>query len=268
MLRIAEATSTEFPISMSNIDILLTKALAAAALLLLSAVPAPAQNPPQTEARPPRVVLTGRETQLHQAARAGDLSLLQARLQQGISPDARDPNGRTPLLEAAAAGQITAMELLLAKGARVNLSSPDGETPLIAAARRGNLDALQLLLDSGADLNRRSRGYGTALEAAERLGHSEAAALLRRAGARTFGRSVGDSVCIRPWNGEGYCGSVQAIDKNNYQIRVTKIAGCEDGCEPKPGCSAGRRVGGPNGLGSGDVVRIPSWCITHTDVKP
>ena len=155
-----------------------------------------------------------------------------------------------------------------ASDAPVNAASTGGVTPLIEAARTGNVDAARTLIAAGADLNSRSRGFGTALEAAERLNHRSVAALLRQAGARTFGRSVGDSVCVRPWSGEGFCGAVEAIGANIYRIRITTIVGCSHGCEAMPDCSAGTPVGGSAGLRDGDVVDAPTWCLTHTDVTP
>jgi ankyrin repeat protein len=213
-------------------------------------------------------IRTGSETQLHNAARTGNLKLLRARLQQGVNPDARNPSGRTALLEAAAAGHIETMRALLTAGASVNAAAPDGQTPLIEAAAHNRAGAVKLLMEADADLNVRSRGFGSALEAAERMGHEQIAQILRRAGARTFGRSVGDTVCVRPWNGEGYCGTVTAIHKNEYDIRITKIVGCLSGCEPKPECSTGKSVGGPDGLHAGDRITTASWCLTHTGVKP
>jgi uncharacterized protein len=252
-----------------NIDILLNKTFLAGAFLLLLPHVALAQEPAgKTSAQTHVASMTGTETLLQKAARTGDLALLRSRLSEGVSPNARDPQGRTALFVAAAAGQIEAMRLLLDTGANVNLATPDGRTPLIQAAISGQTRAVQLLIKTGADLNRRSRGSGTALEAAERLGHDDIAAILRKAGARTYGRSVGDTVCVRPWNGNGYCGTVEAIRKNNYRIRITKLVGCLDGCEPKPECSAGKSIGGSTGLRPGDQITIPSWCITHTDVKP
>lgn len=155
---------------------------------------------------------------------------------------------------------------VVAQGSKAESSASN--TPLIEAARTGNVSAARTLIAAGADLNARSRGFGTALEAAERLDHKDVAALLRQAGARTFGRSVGDSVCVRPWNGDGYCGSVEAIATNVYRIRITTIVGCSHGCEAKPDCSAGTSVGGSRGLRAGDVVDAPTWCLTHTDAKP
>lgn len=246
--------------------------LRAGAICLLAVASGTGAGAQQSSPRIPRSgtvpEITGSETEIHRAARNGDLTLLQSRLRKGVAPDARNPSGRTALLEAVAAGQMEAVRVLVAHGAGVNVASPDGQTPIIEAARNGRLDIARILIKSGADLNARSRGYGTPLEAAERYGHQDIASMLRRAGARTFGRSVGDTVCVRPWSGDGYCGTVEGIDKNNYQIRVTKIVGCLHGCEAKAECSAGKAVGALDGLNVGDAITTKSWCLTHTGVKP
>ena len=186
--------------------------------------------------------------------------------QTPANPNQRNANGERPLVEAVAAGQLNAAAALLAAGADPNLPSASGRTALIEAALRGRIDMVRLLIAAGADLNISERGAGTALEAAEREGHVELAALLRRSGARTSGRSVGDKVCVRPWKGDGYCGLVEAIDHNDYQVRVTEIVGCAGGCAMMPDCSAGKRVGGADGLQRGVTVTVPSSCLTHTGV--
>jgi ankyrin repeat protein len=208
-----------------------------------------------------------RASDVHRAARDGDLVLLELRLGEGADPDARDAAGRTALLEAVGGGQLDAVRLLLSSGAGVNVASSSGRTPLIEAAEHGQLEAARLLVDARADLDRGQRGWGTALEAAERMGHNDVAALLRKAGARTFGKSIGDTVCVRPWTGDGYCGVVEEIQKTAYRIRVTELVGCTDGCAPRAECSGGKAVGGPEGLQVGDVVKTVSWCLTHTGVK-
>jgi ankyrin repeat protein len=220
-----------------------------------------------TAALPPEPV-TARETELHRAARAGDLSALRRRLQQGVRADALDASGRTALLEAVAAGNVEAARLLLAAGAGVNATSRAGRTPLIEAAEQGQMAAARLLVAAGADLDRGQRGWGTALETAERTGQTALAAMLRQAGARPSGRGLGDTVCVRPWGGDGYCGVVEDLQKTRYRIRLTEVVGCVDGCPARAECSENRPVGGAEGLKAGDLVATVSSCLTHTGVQP
>jgi ankyrin repeat protein len=206
-------------------------------------------------------------TALHSAARNGNVALLKSLLKRG-SPDSRDKDGRTPLMDAVAAGKLGSVRTLLAAGANVNARANDGRTPLIEAAVQGRSKSAQLLIAAHADLNYEQRGWGTALEAAERNGHNDVAAILRNAGARSSGHSPGDKVCVRPWGGDGYCGTVTAVNRVKYQIHVTDIVGCADGCPVKAECSAGRVVGGRDGIKVGDDISTVSWCLTQTGVKP
>lgn len=194
------------------------------------------------------------------------MTLLKSQLQQGTNPNVPDSQGRTALMDAVQAGQTKAVSVLLDAGADVNARSRSGRTALIEAAEEGRFDSARLLVEHGADLNLATR-TGTALETAERTGHNDIAALLLKAGARSSGHSVGDTVCVRPWAGDGYCGVVEAIDKNTYQLRVTEIVGCKNGCPAKAECSAQRPVGGPDGISVGSEVETKSWCLTHTAVQ-
>jgi hypothetical protein len=217
------------------------------------------QNPSQEEAARP---------ELHRAAQAGDLERLRSRLRQGGDPDERDKTMRTPLMDAVKSDRVEAVRVLIGAGADVNATSASGRTPLIEAAEFGRGDTARLLIASGANIDASQRGWGTALETAERTGHNEFAAMLRQAGARSSGRSVGDTVCVRPWQGDGYCGAVVAVDKTSFRLRVTEIIGCEGGCQPKAECSANLAVGGTGGVQVGDEITTVSWCLTHTGVRP
>jgi hypothetical protein len=182
--------------------------------------------------------------------------------------DARNAEGLTPLVAAASAGQAEAVKALLAQGAGVDATAADGRTALIAAAQSGKIEAVQALIAAGANLEWSSRGTGTALNVAENKGETEIVKLLLASGAHTTGKSVGDTVCVRPWDGNGFCGTVKSFSMASVQIQVTKIVGCEHGCSARPECSASRPVGGNDGVQAGEQIAVPSWCLTHTGVKP
>jgi hypothetical protein len=189
-----------------------------------------------------------------------------ARGATGSDPDARDAAGRPALVAAAAAGQSARVRALLREGAPPDAADRSGWTALHEAAQRGDLATAAALLDAGATPDLRSRGRGTALDVAERAGQSSLARLLRARGARGSGKSIGDTVCVRPWQGDGYCGTVEAVDATRARLRVARIVGCSQGCPAEAACSAGREVGAA-GLAAGDELWVPFSCLTHTGVR-
>jgi hypothetical protein len=195
-------------------------------------------------------------------------SQAQSSPQHDASLDVRNAQGLTPLVAAASAGDMATVKSLLAKGADVDATAADGRTALIAATQGGKLEAVEALIAAGANLNLATRGGGTALNIAENTGQAQLAALLLQAGAQSTGKSVGDTVCVRPWGGEGFCGTVKSFTTRAVQIQITRILGCAGGCEAREECSAGKVVGGSNGAQSGDPIEVPSWCLTQTGVKP
>ena len=174
---------------------------------------------------------------------------------------------RPALIEAVAAGDMGAVRSLLAGGARVNAATRTGKTALIEAAERGSVDATRLLIAAKADLNVSDRGVGTALEAPNAPGIPRWPPCFAKRATQTSGRSIGDTVCVRPWKGDGYCGVVAAVSEGEYRLRVTAVIGCRDGCAARADCSAGRPVGGSEGLTEGRYDRVPTSCLTHTGVK-
>jgi hypothetical protein len=170
------------------------------------------------------------------------------------------------LTAAAARGDAGLARELLRQGADPDTADRAGWTGLHEAADRGDLALARAFLEAGAHPDLRSRSRGTALDVAERGGRLEVAGLLRQYGARGSGKSIGDTVCVRPWRGEGYCAVVEAADPVRYRIRVSRLVGCATGCEAEPSCSAGKGVGA-SGLGPGDVLWVPASCLTHTGVR-
>jgi hypothetical protein len=181
-------------------------------------------------------------------------------------PDARDGAGRPALVTAAAASRADRVRALLRAGASPDVSDRSGWTALHEAALRGDLATARALLDAGATQDLRSRSGGTPLDVAERSGQLELARLLRSRGARGSGKSIGDTVCVRPWQGDGYCGTIEALDATRAELRLTRLVGCGQGCAAEAACSAGHPVGA-GGLETGDTVWIPFSCLTHTGVR-
>lgn len=75
---------------------------------------------------------------VYYAAVYGRTRVLKAMLEQGVSPNQRDRNGRTLLMLAAENGHRDTVQMLLAYGADPNARSAFGETALDAAKRSGD----------------------------------------------------------------------------------------------------------------------------------
>jgi hypothetical protein len=185
-------------------------------------------------------------------------------LAAGLAPAADEPSAR--LVAAAERGDLGVVAALLRAGADPDAADRSGWTGLHQAAETGDLPLARALLEAGAHPDLRSRARGTALDVAERGGRLELARLLREFGARGSGKSIGDTVCVRPWHGDGYCAVVESVDATRFRLRLSRLVGCAAGCEPEPSCSGGRVVG-TGGLGVGDALWVPASCLTHTGVR-
>ncbi|OQS07114.1 hypothetical protein THRCLA_20218 [Thraustotheca clavata] len=93
----------------------------------------------------------------------GDVDAVKRYLDSGVSVDAQDENGYTPLQAAVSYNQLDLVELLLSKGANVSLGDNDDETPLHFCE---NVEIAQLLLAHGASLNAKNSDGRTPLDAA------------------------------------------------------------------------------------------------------
>ncbi len=183
----------------------------------------------------------------------------------GLAGSTDDDSSRR-LVAAVARGDATQVAALVRAGADPDAADHSGWTGLHQAAETGDLALARVLLAAGAHPDLRSRAQGTPLDVAERNGRAEIARLLRRHGARGSGKSIGDTVCVRPWGGDGYCAVVEGADPTRFRLRVSRLVGCAGGCAPEASCSAGRAVGA-GGLGAGDVLWVPASCLTHTGVR-
>jgi cytohesin len=122
-------------------------------------------------------------TPLHLAALLGHVEIVKMLLEHGANPNTQDGSGETPLHHAAYWGRVDVARLLLERGADPDARNGYGKTPLHYAAWRGSVDVVKLLLERGADPNAQNRDSKTPLHEAAGMGHVEVVRLLLQHGA-------------------------------------------------------------------------------------
>ncbi|KFM08220.1 Putative ankyrin repeat domain-containing protein 31, partial [Aptenodytes forsteri] len=106
------------------------------------------------------------ETQLHIAARRGDLSLVKALISSGICVNEQDYAGWTAIHEASNGGFTEVILELLKAGANVNSRSLDGILPIHDAVSGNYLEVFRILLQHGANPCERDGSGKSALDEA------------------------------------------------------------------------------------------------------
>jgi len=109
------------------------------------------------------------ETALHIVTRRRDTPWMRYLLERGADPNQRDKDGMTALIIAADQRFVDGARLLIAGRANVNVANRNGETPLIRAVQLRDQSMVRVLIDNGAnpDLTDSLAGY-SARDYAER----------------------------------------------------------------------------------------------------
>jgi ankyrin repeat protein len=107
------------------------------------------------------------------AARSGDVALLEPMLQAGMPVNLADEKGNSLLMLASYHGNLGATKLLLDHGADPEKRNHRDQTPLAGVAFKGNLDAVKLLVERGANPFSDQGGGRFPIQFAALFGHME-----------------------------------------------------------------------------------------------
>ena len=123
---------------------------------------------------------TGRkwQSQMFEAAAAGDWNMLRDAISKGA-----DPRGRTILHWASGEGHTGDLKRFIEDGASFDVKDHMGWTPLALAAYAGEADSARILIDHGADVHTRDQEGNTPLHLALLSGHRDVVEVLLEGGA-------------------------------------------------------------------------------------
>jgi ankyrin repeat protein len=110
-------------------------------------------------------------SQLIQAAEAGETSAVLRLLQSGADIDATDERGRTAVMAATHANKVEAVRALIEAGADINIRDNRLDNPFLYASAEGLYEIVNLTVEAGADTRLTNRFGGTALIPAAERGH-------------------------------------------------------------------------------------------------
>jgi len=189
-----------------------------AVLFICSLLPVVAQVKGQT--------LSELEKTLIDAAREGDLEVVERLIHDGARVNVIDDTGTTPLHWAVFGGHQDVTKALIAQGALVNVPDVDGFTPLDTASQKGFTKLVQLLIKEGANLEARDNDGGTALYAAAGKGHVRVVEVLLSAGADAESRfTKTDDTALLFAASEGHDEVVSVLAKASADVEARNRAG-------------------------------------------
>jgi ankyrin repeat protein len=192
----------------------------------------PKSEAPTTSSAPAPAIVTANnattarsadEIALLEAAIKGDTAEVRALLEKGVSPNAKDNDGRTPLTEAAYRGFTEIARMLIDHDANLFAKKNDGATPITMAAGhpdianlikldlelaevagKGDVKAVKERLDNGAYVNVRDPEGRTPLTEAAWEGRVAVVKLLLSSGANPNAKKNDGATPLSIATGRGY----------------------------------------------------------------
>jgi uncharacterized protein YkwD len=140
-------------------QMLICKTILILGLLLFTACnekPVTAKDQTTTQASPQNLS----KTNWMKAMMDGDRKLIEAGIEQGLSPDTKNQHGDSAFMWAAYRGRLDWVKTMVEQGATVDYQGTYGKTAMHLAAERGHFEIVEALLDSGSDpyiVDRKSR---------------------------------------------------------------------------------------------------------------
>jgi ankyrin repeat protein len=116
---------------------------------------------------------------IHDAASSGDVAAVMSLIKGGVSPNALNEAGETPLIVAARADQREVANVLIQLRADPRLAAPDGTTALHAAALTDDGNLIYVITGAQPDVNARNAQGATPLMLAAEAGKGQSVAALR-----------------------------------------------------------------------------------------
>ena len=128
------------------------------------------------------------DSELLDAVRDGDRDTIRLLLKGGVSPNARDERGRTPLMLALRARMPDVAEDLIVFGARLDERDDEGHSVICHAVRHREPSIVQRLLARGVDPDTQIPGGGALSAEALTIGRTASAKLMLESGGSTEAR--------------------------------------------------------------------------------
>ncbi len=165
---------------------------------------------------------------IHDAARRGDLAVVQQELDNGVGVNlADDRTGNTALMIAANNGHTDCVQALIDAGAKVNHTNSMGFTTLMGAALTGHTQCVQALIDAVANLDYAGVFGNTALMRAAVCGRTVCVQALIDAGANVNHTNKDGYTALDIATKNGDAETVEAIqnhidEKTNYTMKSAR----------------------------------------------